>query len=134
MKDLRTLHINNISHLSIEKEGLSVPNKRILHVTISNSVCDNYLPKFSTESSYETFTWNNVKVLQNCTCDHDATHYYCQIYNAAKGEVEFQRYHDFDHDNCDHTDHHHSIFEDFSDKYLPDDKYYLIGKKIVIKQ
>ena len=131
MKDLRTLHINNISHLSIEKGGLSVPKKRILHVTISNSVCDNYLPKFSMNLN-ETFIWNNVKVLQKCTCDHDATHYHCQIYNSTNEEIEFQSYHDFDHDNCDHKDHNHSIFEDISDK-LPNNKYYLICKKIVIK-
>ena len=129
MKDLRNLQINNISHLSIEKEGLSVPKKRVLHVMISNSVCDNYLPKFSTQDSYETFTWHNVKVLQKCSCDHDATHYHCQIYNPINRELVFQNYSDFDHDNCDHTHHHHSIFDDFSDNYLPNNKYYLIGKK-----
>ena len=101
----------------------------MLNVRISNSVCDNYLPRFSSESSYEKFVWHNVKVRQNCTCERDATHYYCQVYNTSKGEMEFQSYHVFDHDNCDHTHHHHSIFDDFSDNYLPNNKYYLIGKK-----
>ena len=127
MNGLRSLKISNISHLSIEKNGLSVSQHVPLKISISNSSCDDYPPKFSAQNSYKRVILQGVKVLQNCTCEHDSTNYLCQIHNTSTGNIEFQKYEKFDESNCDHSDHHHSIFEEI----LTDNKYILIGNKQV---
>ena len=97
-----------------------------LLLAVSNSSCDNYLPKFSGENSYESVELRNVKVHLKCSCHKDLTHYYCQTANATTGETGFQKYEDFDASHCDHENHHHSIFDEILEE-LPDDKYVLIG-------
>ena len=131
-KDLESLEIRNISHLSVEKDGLSVSQKVSLRIFIANSSCDDYLPKFSAQNSYESVQLQNVKVNQNCSCQNDSTYYLCKVYNDLTEEIEFQKYEQFDESNCDHEDHHHSIFEDFLEE-LPDDKYLLIGNVLDYK-
>ena len=124
MTQLKTLEISNIRHLSVQEYGLSVANTVPLRITISNSSCDNSLPKFSDQTSYESVGLYNVKVQLNCSCHNDLTHYYClHTLNRTTG---FQKYEDFDQSYCDHENHHHSIFDDILEE-LPDDKYVLIG-------
>jgi len=123
MTQLKTLDISNIRHLSVQEYGLSVANTVPLRITISNSSCDNSLPKFSDQKSYDTVKLYNVKVQLNCSCHNDLTHYYCRTQNTTTG---FQKYEDFDQSYCDHENHHHSIFDDILEE-LPDDKYVLIG-------
>ena len=123
MTQLKTLNISKIRHLSVQEHGLSVVKTVPLRITISNSSCDNSLPKFSDQKSYEIVELYNVKVQLNCSCHNDLTHYYCQTQNTTTG---YQKYEDFDHSYCDHENHHHSIFDDILEE-LPDDKYLMIG-------
>ena len=46
--------------------------------------------------------------------------------------MEYQRYEEFDRHNCDHSGHDHSIFDEFTEEYLPDNKLELLGKKLFI--
>ena len=127
-KDLKSIHISNIPHLVIKQDGLSVSERKSLDILISNSSCDNYLPKFSSKTSYQNVTVTNVRIRQNCSCDYDATHYFCQIIDDVIEKTRYQMYEDFDKDNCDHVGHHHSIFDEFTEEYLPDNKFELLGK------
>ena len=127
-KDLKSIHISNISHLVIKQDGLSVSERKSLDILISNSSCDNYLPKFSSKTSYQNVTVINVRIRQNCSCDYDATHYFCRTIDNAIEKTIYQKYEDFDEHNCDHTGHHHSIFDEFTEVYLPDNKFELLGK------
>lgn len=130
--NLKTLQITNITHLSIQKDGLSVSERVSLKIYILNSSCDDYLPRFSTQNSYQNVTLNNVRIRQNCSCSFDATNYFCQTHNNSKEKMEYQSYEEFDKHNCDHTGHHHSIFDEITEEYLPDNKFELLGKKLFI--
>ena len=131
-RDLKTLQISNISHLSIQNDGLSVSERDSLKIYILNSSCDDYLPRFSSQNSYQNVSLSNVRIRQNCTCSYDATNYFCQTYNNSKEQIEYQRYEEFDRHNCDHSGHDHSIFDEFTEEYLPDNKLELLGKKLFI--
>ena len=127
-KDLKSIHISNISHLVIKQDGLSVSERKSLDILISNSSCDDYLPKFSSKTSYQNVTVINVRIRKNCSCNYDATHYFCRTFDDAIEKTMYQKYEDFDKHNCDHTGHHHSIFDEFTEEYLPDNKFELLGK------
>ena len=128
-RDLKMLSIVNVSHLFIERNGLSVSEDReSLKIFITNSSCDDYLPKFSNRNSYQNVTVSNVRIRQNCSCSYDATNYMCQTFDNSKNKYKYQSYKEFDEHNCDHEGHHHSIFDEFTEEYLPDNKLELLGK------
>jgi len=126
-KDLKSIHISNISHLLIKQDGLSVSERKPLDILISDSSCNDYLPKFSSKTSYQNVTVTNVRIRQNCSCDHDATQYFCQTIGVVIDKTIYQKYEDFDKHNCDHTGHHHSIFDEFTEEYLPNNKFELLA-------
>ena len=128
-RDLKMLRISNISHLFIEENGLSVSDDReSLKIFILNSSCDEFLPKFSSRNSYQNVTVSNVRIRQNCSCSYDATNYMCQTFDNSKKKFKYQSYKEFDEHNCDHEGHHHSIFDEFTEEYLPDNKLELLGR------